>query len=56
MEEKHEEEFQDGEELKRFSQVNHWLIGIAVALFFGRGACRRLWLPPADDGGAAFLS
>ena len=37
MEEKHEEEFQDGEELKRFSQVNHWLIGIAVALFLAAG-------------------
>src|SRR6266568_2127633 len=37
MEEKHEEEFQDGEELKRFSQLNHWLIGIAVALFLAAG-------------------
>ncbi len=37
MEEKHEEEFQDGQELKRFSQLNHWLIGIAVALFLAAG-------------------
>jgi len=37
MEQKHEEEFQDEQELKRFSQLNHWLIGIAVALFLAAG-------------------
>src|SRR5260370_25324160 len=37
MEEKHKEEFQEGDELKRFSQLNHWLSGIAVALFLAAG-------------------